>query len=101
MGLPQPGQRGDFDRRMADDLEQRLMTPDVAFERRDIEIADDDRGLAKALGPPRHALDEIELLAEFRVLIAVGDIAPGGDIDILKPDAAIEPDADVSRFAIV
>ena len=33
--------------------------------------------------------------------LAVGDVAAGGDIDILEPDAALEPDADVARLAIV
>ena len=43
--LLQPGQRLDLDRRMADDLEQGLVAPHVAFERRDVEVADDDRRL--------------------------------------------------------
>src|SRR5206468_3306934 len=34
------GKRLDLDGGMADDLEQRLVAPDVAFERRDVQVAD-------------------------------------------------------------
>ena len=33
--------------------------------------------------------------------VAVGDVAAGRDIDILEPDPAFEPHADVPRLAIV
>src|SRR5689334_17203366 len=39
--LLKPGQRLHLDGRMADDGEQRLVAPDVALERGDVEIADD------------------------------------------------------------
>ena len=58
-------------------------------------------GSLQSLGPAGHALDEIELLTEFRILLAVGDVAAGGDIDILDPDSALEPRADMARLAIV
>ena len=58
-------------------------------------------GSLKALGPARHALDEVELLSELRVDRAVGRVAAGGDVDILEPDSAFEPHADVPRLAIV
>ena len=32
--------------------------------------------------------------------VAVGNVAAGGHIDILEPDAAVEPDADMARLAI-
>ena len=44
--LLQPAQRRDLDRRVADDVEQRLVAPHVAFERRDVEVADDESRLA-------------------------------------------------------
>ena len=59
------------------------------------------RRLAQPLGPARHALDEVELLAELRIDGAVGRVAAGGHIDVLQPDAARQPDADVPRLAIV
>src|ERR1043165_9736564 len=37
--VPEPGQRFDLDRRVADDVEQRLVTPHVALKRRHVEIA--------------------------------------------------------------
>src|SRR4051812_10750394 len=99
--LAKPGQRLDLDRRVADDLEQRLVAPDVAFERRHVEVADDDGWFGKAFRPASHPTEEIELLAELRVLFAVGDIAAGGHIDVLEADPALQPDADVTRLAIV
>jgi len=40
--LPQLAQGFDFDRGMADDVDQRLVAPHVAFQRRDIEVAAHD-----------------------------------------------------------
>src|ERR1700759_361355 len=57
--LPKPVERFDLDRRMAHHIEQRLVTPDVAFERSDVEIADDDRRLAQSFGPAGHPPDEV------------------------------------------
>src|SRR5204863_3718637 len=67
MRLLQPAQRVDLDGRVADNLEQRLVAPDVAFQRRNIEVANDDRRLVEPLRPARHALDEVELLAELGI----------------------------------
>ena len=86
---------------MADDVEQRLVVPHVAFQRRDVEVADDQSRLSQLFRPARHPLDEVELLAELGVERAVGNVAAGGDIDILEPDAAVEPGADMARLAIV
>ena len=57
--------------------------------------------LGQALGPSGHPLDEVELLAELRIDAAVGHVAAGRHIDILEPDSALEPHADVARLAIV
>src|SRR4051812_44122208 len=84
--LLQPCQRLDLDRRVADDAQQRLVTPDVAFERGDVEVADDDGRFLEALGPARHAPDEVELLPEFWIEEAIGRVAAGGDVNILEPD---------------
>lgn len=94
-------QRFNFDRSMADDVEQSLMTPDIASERSDIEIADNDRWFAKAFRPAGHPLKEIELLAEFRIQYPVGNVAPGRDVYILQTDAGFQSNADVPRLAIV
>ena len=58
-------------------------------------------GSRKPVRPAGHALDEVELLPELGVERAVGDVAAGGHIDILEPDPAFEPRADVPRLAIV
>ncbi len=55
-------------------------------------------------GPAGHAFDEIELLAELGVLRAVGDVAAGGDIDVLEHHALAGPeqlDPDMARLAVV
>ena len=48
-------------------------------------------GSLSAFRPARHALDEVELLAELGLTVAVGDVAAGGNVDIFEPDAALEP----------
>src|ERR1044071_3654240 len=59
--LPELRQRLDLDRSVADDLQQSLMAPDIAFERSDVEVAHDDRGFFQVFRPPCHAADEVEL----------------------------------------
>ncbi len=77
------------------------MPPDIAFQWRNVEIADDDRGFSKRFGPARHPLDEIELLAELRVQFTVGHVTTRRNIDILESDAVRQPRADVPGFTIV
>ena len=57
-------------------------------------------GHVERLRPARHPLDEIELLAEFGVDLAVGNVAARGHIDILEPHAVRQPHADMPRLAI-
>ena len=59
----------DLDRRVADHLEQLLVVPHVAFERGDVEIADDQRRAVDRIGPAGHPVEEIELLAELGVFL--------------------------------
>src|SRR5215471_17098750 len=63
VGALKPAQRLHLDRRMADHGQKRLVTPNVALERRYVEIADDDCRLFQVFRPPCHTLDEVELLA--------------------------------------
>ena len=37
----------------------------------------------------------------FGFCVPVGNVAAGGHIDVLEPNPAVEPHADVARFAIV
>src|SRR3546814_4330369 len=85
MAGPERIQRIDVPGRVADDLEQLLGAPDVAGKRRDIEIPDEQGGQGERLGPARHPLDEIELLPEFGIERAIGDVAAGGHVDVLDP----------------
>src|SRR4029453_7708340 len=84
----------DFDRRMADDVKQRLVVPDVAFQGRDVEVADDQSRLSQLFRPAGHSLDEVELLAELWVLLAVGNIASSRDVNIFQSDPARPASAD-------
>jgi hypothetical protein len=55
-------------------------------------------GQPHLLRPAGHPLDEVELLAEFRVLLAIRNVAARRDIDVFDSDAAIEPDAAMARL---
>ena len=97
----EPAQGLNLDRRMADDVKERLVAPDVAFQGCDVEVADDQCRLSQLFRPARHPLDKVQFLAEFRVLCSVGDIAAGRYLDILKADSAVEPGTDMPSLAIV
>ena len=84
----------DLDRGVADGVDQLLVAPHVRFERGDVEIAQDDRAPVQPARPLRHAFEEIELLAEFGVEIAVGNLAAGGHIDIFQPHRAAQGPGD-------
>src|SRR6185369_14208984 len=56
------------------------------------------------LGPTRHPPEEIELLAELWIGLAVGNVAAGGNVDVLQHHALPGTEqfyADVPRLAIV
>jgi hypothetical protein len=60
------------------------VVPDVELARRDVEVAGQDqrrRGIARGRQPGQ-PLIEVELVVELRVLASVGDVAPGGDVDV-------------------
>ena len=79
------------------------MVPHVAFERGDVEVADDQRRPVDRIGPAGHPVEEIEFLAELCVLLAVGFVAARRDIDVLDDHPLVvgQLDPDMARFAIV
>ncbi len=83
------------------------MAPDVVLERRDVEVADQDRAARGARLAPNHArhlVEESELVGEFRVERGVGLVAAGGDVEIvdLEPRRlAGERHRDVAAIALV
>ncbi len=80
------------------------MVVDVAFERGDVEVADEQRRAVDRLGPAGHSREEVELLAEFGIDLAVGNVAARRDVDVLdhQPCAgAVQLDTDVARLAVV
>src|SRR4051812_4246037 len=87
MALLEAGQGLDLHRSMADDIQQLLVAPDIAFEWRDVEIADHDRRAGARLGPAGHPFEEVEFLAELGIDRPVRRVAAGRNIDILQPNA--------------
>ena len=69
-----------LDRGVADDAEQLLVAPHVVLVRGDVEIAADQLALAEVglAEPGLQLLEEIELVAEFRVHLGVGSSPPAG-----------------------
>src|SRR3546814_13340762 len=61
---------------------------------------DEQGGEGERLGPARHPLDEIELLPEFGIERAIGDVAAGGHVDVLDPHPVRQPHADMPRLAV-
>ncbi len=79
----QPG----LDRGVADNVEKLLVAPHVIFQRRDIEIAHQDHRIAllrRAAGEELfHGLQEVQLVGELLVLLRIGNVAAGRDIEIV------------------
>src|SRR3546814_2744072 len=69
--------------------------------RRSSDLAEKDGRLAGLFRPARHPFQKRQLLPELGVGLEVGCLAPGGDVDVLDPDSAIEQRADMPRLAIV
>ena len=88
---------------MADHLDQRLVIVNVALQRRDVEIADQQRRAVKRVRPAGHPLQKVQLLAELGIGLAVGNVAAGRDVDIFQHQALSgteQFDPDMARFAI-
>ena len=69
-----------FDRRMRHHAQHLLVAPDVVFERRDIEIADQDGALGRRRPQRRgvaHLVEEGKLVGEFRIDRRIGNVAAG------------------------
>ncbi|CDX46437.1 hypothetical protein MPLDJ20_90013 [Mesorhizobium plurifarium] len=86
-----------LDRRVADDVEQLLVRPDVMLLRRDVQVADQDRcgRFIRARRHGVHLVDEIELVAEFAVDLRVRLVAAGRDVEIMHQHrfaARLHPD---------
>ena len=93
---------------MADDVEQRLVVPDVVFMRRDVEIANQNRVCLREQIAERvqsmEFVEECELVREFRVDGGVGLVAARWNIKVVKLDRSVvelESGADVAGVALV
>ena len=77
-----------FHWRVADDLQKLLVRPHVVFQRRDIEVADQDRRRSGAMLGPKllHLLDELQLVGEFRIDRRVRLVAARRHVEVLDGD---------------
>ena len=87
-------------RRMADDLQQRLVVPDIILARGDVQIAHQNG----AVGPVpakeiAHLGQEIELLAKLLVFVPVGNIAARRHIDVVNGNAVLQPGRHMAGMA--
>jgi len=85
---------------MTDDVKQLLVPPHVALQRGNIKVPHQYCWACQAFRPTRHAFDKIELLPEFRVQGAVGDISASRDVDIFQPYAVGQSHTDMTRLPI-
>ena len=87
------------------------MAPDVVLERRHVEIADGDAAQPHAdaraglsVGKPlRHLAVEIELVRKLVVLVGIGNVAAGRDVEIVQNDriaADVEGGLDVPAILL-
>ncbi len=72
------------------------MAPDVGFERRDVEVADDD-GARRRRRPQQlaraHLVEEGELVGEFRIDRRIGNVAARRHVEIMQRDRVLEAGA--------
>ena len=71
-----PPERGDFDGRVADDIQQFAVAPDIAFKRRDVEITNDDRRVGQKLDFVERMTRWSETLADPTIIVGDFNIAP-------------------------
>ena len=95
-----------FDRRMADNLEERLVTPYVSFKRSDVDIANQDcvACVCSLLSRPfGQFVEESQLVREFRIDIGVRFVAACRHIEIVQFNPSFtytHVDAQVPRIAL-
>ncbi len=85
-GLDRAGQRRDFQVRLRDHGPELLVRPDVGVQGGDVDVADEDRA-RMAPPPPAEEAGEFgekrELVGEARIGLGVGNVAAGGDVDVV------------------
>ncbi len=85
-------------------VEQLLVRPDVMLQRRDIEIAHQHDGIAVLrfcvlANQFSHLVQEVELVGELDVELGIGNVAAGGDIEIVQLHAIRQGHAHVAGMA--
>ena len=93
-------ERLNFNRSMANDIDQLFVTPHVRFKRCNVEITCQYGRFRNASGPFRHAGKEVHFLTEFGVYLAVRNVSARRNIDIFQTHTACNFDADMARLAI-
>src|SRR5262245_18750198 len=82
-----------FDLRVGYDAFQTLMRPDIRRKRRDVEVADQHQAARVPHLPAEPASElavEAKLVRELRIALRVGKRSPGGSVDVVKLDAALQ-----------
>ena len=94
------GEGLDLDGGVGDDPEELLVAPDVVLARGDVEVADEDGALGGRVGGPGAELgEEVELVGELRVERRVGEVAAGGDVEVVDDGAGRKAGGDVAGVA--
>src|SRR5215469_7505203 len=85
-----------FDRRVRDDAKHLFVAPHIMLQRRDIEVADQDRTLGALRTQSRavaHFIEKAELMSEFRVDVGIGNIAARGHVEVMYSDGIAQTGA--------
>ena len=103
VGVHEPLQAFHLNRRMADNLQQLLVIPHIAFQWGNVEITHDQRGPVNRIRPAGHPLQKIELLSKFGVYLPVRLVAARRDIDVFDNHALVigQFHAHMARLAII
>ena len=83
-----------FHRRVADDVQKLLVTPDVVFQRCHVEVANEHQRIASTMGFRRearfHLAQEVELVRELRIHRRVRNVSARRHIEIVQFEARLE-----------
>ena len=82
-----------LDRRVRHDLQERLVAPDIVFQRRDIEIANQNRAfilLRRVVAAIAHLVEERQLVLELGIDGDVGLVAARRHVEIMHGQRVFE-----------
>mmetsp|Transcript_124 Transcript_124/g.387 ORF Transcript_124/g.387 Transcript_124/m.387 type:complete len:248 (+) Transcript_124:399-1142(+) len=99
-GLLRSGQMLHLDRRVAHDLQQLLVAPDVILAGGNVQVAHQDRPLGWfGQKPVAHVCEVIQLLAKLLVFLAVRHIPACGDVKVVDSHSILKPPGNMASMA--